>query len=468
MSTPVREPEGPLNYAPRWARAQGGAGGSRPETAIDGNAARSLVPVRELAPARDVPPPRIAMPPRDSVPAREPVAVRDSAPVRKSTSVRSPVTPRQATAAPVSATVEATATAQDAAAELPWKRKKRPPIFEGDVAIKELRARLALAPDQMPEPPLYRASDPIFAVVARLTGVMVLAAVGALGFLWIMAPHASPPENPIVGQSNDELALASYRTSEVSQPLRTSESTSEGAKAERVPETLASRASWSAVDYARDVTDGAAPAPADLAPRAAVSASRPAAPPTRSVALAVPTGPVTDPSVSTPRSAAPQISVPQISAPQVSAPQVSAPQVSAPPIFAPPVFAPRVSAPQVAPARLPAPVTEAPTVVSAAPPSIGSGPDHDEVAALLVRARAYISAGDVAAARLVLRRAAEHADSQAALALGGTYDPIVLKRLGVINFHADTAQARDWYRRAAELGSTDAPLRLEQLAQIDR
>jgi len=203
MSTPVREPEGPLNYAPRWARAQGGAGGSRPETAIDGNAARSLVPVRELAPARDVPPPRIAMPPRDSVPAREPVpvrdsapirelapardvpppriampprdsvparepvAVRDSAPVRKSTSVRSPVTPRQATAAPVSATVEATATAQDAAAELPWKRKKRPPIFEGDVAIKELRARLALAPDQMPEPPLYRASDPIFAVATR-------------------------------------------------------------------------------------------------------------------------------------------------------------------------------------------------------------------------------------------------------------------------------------------------------------
>ena len=106
--------------------------------------------------------------------------------------------------------------------------------------------------------------------------------------------------------------------------------------------------------------------------------------------------------------------------------------------------------------------------MSAPPPSAVSALDRDEVAALLVRARAYISAGDVAAARLVLRRAAEHDDSQAALALGGTYDPNVLKRLGVINFHADAAQAREWYRKAAELGSADATLRLEQLVQIDR
>jgi TPR repeat protein len=93
--------------------------------------------------------------------------------------------------------------------------------------------------------------------------------------------------------------------------------------------------------------------------------------------------------------------------------------------------------------------------------------DRDEIAALLVRARTYLSAGDVAAARLVLRRAAERDDPQAALALGGTYDPAVLKRLGIINFHADPAQAREWYRRAAELGSSDAAVRLEQLVQTD-
>jgi TPR repeat protein len=57
----------------------------------------------------------------------------------------------------------------------------------------------------------------------------------------------------------------------------------------------------------------------------------------------------------------------------------------------------------------------------------------------------------------------------AALALGESYDPVVLKRLGVIGLSGDLTQARDWYRKAAELGSADAPRRLEQLAnQLDR
>ena len=95
-------------------------------------------------------------------------------------------------------------------------------------------------------------------------------------------------------------------------------------------------------------------------------------------------------------------------------------------------------------------------------------PDRDGIAALVARGREYIAAGDVAAARLVLRRAAVAGDPRVALALGGTYDPIVLKELGVIGFAGDPAQARDWYRRAAELGSADAPQRLEQLARLDR
>jgi TPR repeat protein len=74
----------------------------------------------------------------------------------------------------------------------------------------------------------------------------------------------------------------------------------------------------------------------------------------------------------------------------------------------------------------------------------------------------------VAAARLVYRRAANAGNSQAALALGGSYDPNVLKQLGVIGVAGDPVQAREWYRRAAELGSADAPRRLNQLAQTDR
>jgi TPR repeat protein len=112
-----------------------------------------------------------------------------------------------------------------------------------------------------------------------------------------------------------------------------------------------------------------------------------------------------------------------------------------------------------------APAMAAPVLAPPPPASTVATPDRDEVAALLGRARTYLSAGDVAAARLVLRRAAERDDPQAALALGGTYDPTVLKRLGIVNFQADPTLAREWYRRAAQLGSADATLRLEQLVQ---
>jgi TPR repeat protein len=43
----------------------------------------------------------------------------------------------------------------------------------------------------------------------------------------------------------------------------------------------------------------------------------------------------------------------------------------------------------------------------------------------------------------------------------------VLNRLGIVNFQADPAQAKDWYRRAAQLGSADASLRLEKLVQTE-
>jgi TPR repeat protein len=101
-------------------------------------------------------------------------------------------------------------------------------------------------------------------------------------------------------------------------------------------------------------------------------------------------------------------------------------------------------------------------------PAVVTAPlDRDEINAMLGRARSFLSTGDVAAARVVLRRAAASDDPQAALALGGTYDPSVLKKLGIFSL-ADPAQAREWYRKAAALGSADASLRLEQLVQTDR
>jgi len=93
--------------------------------------------------------------------------------------------------------------------------------------------------------------------------------------------------------------------------------------------------------------------------------------------------------------------------------------------------------------------------------------DRDEIDALVKRGEDFIASGDLAAARLVLQRAAEGGDAGAALTLAGTYDPIVLEKLGVQGLSADVAKARAWYERAKEFGSTEAPRRLEMLASRD-
>ncbi len=91
--------------------------------------------------------------------------------------------------------------------------------------------------------------------------------------------------------------------------------------------------------------------------------------------------------------------------------------------------------------------------------------DRDETTSMIERARALVAAGDIPAARIVLRRAYERGDERAALELGGTYDPRVLRRLNITvnNSLADAAQARDWYVKAAELGSIDAIYRINEL-----
>jgi hypothetical protein len=92
----------------------------------------------------------------------------------------------------------------------------------------------------------------------------------------------------------------------------------------------------------------------------------------------------------------------------------------------------------------------------------------DELAVLLKRSEELIVQGDIAAARLLLTRAAEAGDAHSALALGATYDAAMLAKLGVRGIAPDRAQARTWYAKAAELGSGEAARRLEQLAQSSR
>ena len=111
------------------------------------------------------------------------------------------------------------------------------------------------------------------------------------------------------------------------------------------------------------------------------------------------------------------------------------------------------------PARAPA----APARTAQASTSDEWALDAAEVERLVKRGEAYLAQGDIAAARLILGRAAEARDARAAFSLAATYDPAVLKKLRTVGFRPDVAQARAWYERAAEYGSADATQRLAAL-----
>ena len=87
---------------------------------------------------------------------------------------------------------------------------------------------------------------------------------------------------------------------------------------------------------------------------------------------------------------------------------------------------------------------------------------------LLQRGQDLLEHGDIASARLVLRRAAEAEDARAAYALAATYYPNVLRELRVYGSAPDPARARAWYEKAIAFGSREAPQRLDMLVSQSR
>ena len=72
--------------------------------------------------------------------------------------------------------------------------------------------------------------------------------------------------------------------------------------------------------------------------------------------------------------------------------------------------------------------------------------------------------GEIAEARAFLKRAAEAGDARALMALGDTYDPTTLTRLGAIGLKGDEATARNYYSRALAAGVGGARERIAALA----
>ena len=90
---------------------------------------------------------------------------------------------------------------------------------------------------------------------------------------------------------------------------------------------------------------------------------------------------------------------------------------------------------------------------------------NDQIAMLVNRGKDFFEDGDVVSARLLFRRAAAAGNAEAAFVLGRTFDPVVADRMGIIGIKPDIARARQWYDRAAKLGS---PAASQVLARLQR
>ena len=119
----------------------------------------------------------------------------------------------------------------------------------------------------------------------------------------------------------------------------------------------------------------------------------------------------------------------------------------------------------------PGPVgTNAAQSSSPSPPAVAASPKKPvmsaaEITLMVERGRVLFDSGDLAAARLFFRRAANAGDAAAALAMGATYDPDILSKRFIRGIEADAQEARMWYEKARELGSPEGPRRIEMLAQ---
>ena len=88
----------------------------------------------------------------------------------------------------------------------------------------------------------------------------------------------------------------------------------------------------------------------------------------------------------------------------------------------------------------------------------------DEGRRLCAEGLAAFAKGDIATARAFFVSAASAGDARALVALGDTFDPATLTRLGVLGLKGDETKARDYYSRAVTAGASGARERIAALA----
>lgn len=135
-----------------------------------------------------------------------------------------------------------------------------------------------------------------------------------------------------------------------------------------------------------------------------------------------------------------------------------------------------------------APIAPLPGTIASTKPKAAASPRSEQVAAIPVepekpaaqpsprrsvsaaeeeyemqRASALIENADIAAARLIYEAMAFKGSAPAAFAMGQTFDPEFLRNFTVGGLKPDIARAKKWYKKAVELGSSEAQNRLAAL-----
>jgi hypothetical protein len=112
----------------------------------------------------------------------------------------------------------------------------------------------------------------------------------------------------------------------------------------------------------------------------------------------------------------------------------------------------------------PPPVVEQPKQAAILLPSAMSADAREKAERMLANAEKHLDQGNIGAARSFLQRAAEAGLAEAALKLGGTYDPAELARMApLLASSADLKEAKKWYEKARDLGAPEAVTRLMRL-----
>jgi hypothetical protein len=102
------------------------------------------------------------------------------------------------------------------------------------------------------------------------------------------------------------------------------------------------------------------------------------------------------------------------------------------------------------------------TIAATSPAAPGSA--SDMARRLCAQGLVALAAGDITGARLYFERAADAGDARALMALGTSYDPATLARMGALGIKGDAGKARNYYARALAAGMGAAR---ERMAALD-